>query len=609
MDFVEKLFGALWKTKRQKAFSKQSTAQLTAYERQLSILAQYVVAERQSLSVAASQFSVGVVGHQLLLPEYISVLSCADDNAKLYILLTLQASAASVLGLYDLNRSDSRIRQRIDFLKVMPDVNCYLSSLFPEFLSFKSDVFFELQKKVTNTDADLLTYWSRQMLALESTGNNIVKAQYKKNDILPDWLHATVPCLPIKENLVLQSAQASSGSGKRSFTEKKKHTTEHRKAVSLKEERKRSNPVTHSFEKLETVDEYQGGSRPESGDDDLSSHQKGLDEIEVNQVTVDGETTQSIYQADQTAAFSMQATDEVAELPVVTVYPEWDYTKHSYLNKHCQLHEKNVQPSPNATAERRELVQVTHRAQVQGWRRKINSLVSEPIWQRRQMEGSEIDYDSVIRYLVDQRGGSAVPERLYMQKKPKEHGLAITILFDQSLSSDSWVNNLRVLDVILDSIHICGLLFEDIFEQIMIAGTSSATRSRCDFNIYKNFNSNWSDFYHNSDHIQAKGYTRLGPALRHVRSLMQPLKASKKILILLTDGKPTDLDRYEGRYGVQDIKKACDELEASGIVPFAITIESVDKQHFAEMFRRRILAPAPEKLAEQIFHLFYSILH
>ena len=85
-------------------------------------------------------------------------------------------------------------------------------------------------------------------------------------------------------------------------------------------------------------------------------------------------------------------------------------------------------------------------------------------------------------------------------------------------------------------------------------------------------------------------------------------KSEKEILIVLTDGKPSDIDSYEGVHGVQDIKKSCLELEADGIVPIAILIDKEDKGHFHTMFNRHFVLNSPKKLPNQLFQILSSVL-
>lgn len=69
------------------------------------------------------------------------------------------------------------------------------------------------------------------------------------------------------------------------------------------------------------------------------------------------------------------------------------------------------------------------------------------------------------------------------------------------------------------------------------------------------------------------GYTRIGPALRHATALLDREPAERKLLRLVTDGKPNDYDRYEGAHGVADVRQATREAAQGGICAHAIGID------------------------------------
>ena len=97
---------------------------------------------------------------------------------------------------------------------------------------------------------------------------------------------------------------------------------------------------------------------------------------------------------------------------------------------------------------------------------------------------------------------------------------------------------------------ICGKRFEDCRD----LGRNKETTATTQFiKVLTNLGRN---FFRHAQSIEPSGYTRLGPAIRHSTYRLSQLNSKNKLLILLTDGKPTDYDRYEGRYGIEDIHNA-----------------------------------------------------
>jgi nitric oxide reductase NorD protein len=55
-------------------------------------------------------------------------------------------------------------------------------------------------------------------------------------------------------------------------------------------------------------------------------------------------------------------------------------------------------------------------------------------------------------------------------------------------------------------------------------------------------------------------------------------------LLILTDGKPNDLDQYEGRYGIEDTRVAIHEARQKGLTPFCVTIDEKAGDYLPHLF-------------------------
>lgn len=67
---------------------------------------------------------------------------------------------------------------------------------------------------------------------------------------------------------------------------------------------------------------------------------------------------------------------------------------------------------------------------------------------------------------------------------------------------------------------------------------------------------------------------------------MDKQQSANKLLLIISDGKPNDEDRYDGRYGIEDTKKAIEEVKKKGITPFCITIDLEAKEYLSYLFGR-----------------------
>ncbi|HRH99127.1 MAG TPA: VWA domain-containing protein, partial [Prosthecobacter sp.] len=171
---------------------------------------------------------------------------------------------------------------------------------------------------------------------------------------------------------------------------------------------------------------------------------------------------------------------------------------------------------------------------------------------------------------------------------------------------DSWVDDARVLDTIRETLFCVGEVMDEFIETFAVAGFSSNTRRQCDFHLIKDFRDPWRIARARLGKIEADGYTRIGPALRHAQELLTRQSAEKKVIFLLTDGRPCDYDRYEGEYGIRDVRKAIETGVKHGIMTHAFAIEQRAREHFPRMFARQHydIVPNPRALAASMCGAF-----
>lgn len=337
----------------------------------------------------------------------------------------------------------------------------------------------------------------------------------------------------------------------------------------------------HTFEKAETLEEYNGIQRKTDEEDELKDHEEALHALEMTHLLRSQERPRSIYRADVILeAFS---SDVHAPPSDGIPYPEWDYKKKKFKPSWCFVKETVQEKSSFDWVEKTER---QHQSVILNLRKKISSLVNQSTKVRRQPSGSDLDIDAVVNARVDHITGHAPSENIYIQEKQHFFDAAILILMDQSYSTDSWLANYRTLDTIVESLFCMGEVMNDWVDNFAVAGFSSHTRRHCEFNIIKSFEAPWRTRRATLGSIQPIGYTRIGPALRHAQELLVKHVAERRMIILITDGRPCDYDRYEGNYGVQDVRKAVATGDENGILTHAFTIDSRAREQLPRMFKR-----------------------
>jgi nitric oxide reductase NorD protein len=187
--------------------------------------------------------------------------------------------------------------------------------------------------------------------------------------------------------------------------------------------------------------------------------------------------------------------------------------------------------------------------------------------------------------------------------------VAALILLDRSFSTDSYLGGQRVLDLIRETILCVGEVLDIFIEGFAIAAFSSNTRQQCRFDWVKRFDDPWATSRHRLASLQADGYTRIGPALRHAHESLFKRQAERRIAILVTDGRPCDYDRYEGTYGIRDVKNAIENGKRHGVTTHAFAVEDRAKEFFPAMFTpdHFSIVPRPRALTVSLCDLFLKL--
>ena len=206
---------------------------------------------------------------------------------------------------------------------------------------------------------------------------------------------------------------------------------------------------------------------------------------------------------------------------------------------------------------------------------------------RAQQEGCEIDLDAYLRYTSDRAAGQvAAADGLYRDLRIGARDLACLLLADLSLSTDSWVNNRdRVIDVIRDSLYLFAESLGATGDSFAMYGFSSRKRDPIRFHQLKTFDEQYTGTIRGRIAAIKPGYyTRMGAAIRHSTELLKLQSSERRLLLILTDGKPNDLDKYEGRYGIEDTRQAIHEARQAGLQPFCVTIDTRANDYLPHLF-------------------------
>ncbi len=327
------------------------------------------------------------------------------------------------------------------------------------------------------------------------------------------------------------------------------------------------NPMLAMFraESLPTWAEYVRVNRAFDEDEnpDARNAAKDLDRLSL---TRDGQTARSRVKFD--LDLPSAAEDDTPIGPGIAL-PEWDYRKAQLLERHCHLQPMLASDAGHAALPE-ELAATARRL-----RGQFAALAPQRRWLKAQPDGPELDVDSCVRNHADRASGHTPESGGYLAQARCERDLACLLLADLSMSTDAWISDThRIVDVIRDSLLLFSEALSATGDRFGIYGFSSLRRQNIRFHLLKDFNGRY-DAAARARILAIKPgfYTRMGAALRQATAILGEQPASRRLLLIITDGKPNDLDLYDSRYGIEDTRMAVHEARRLGLTPFCVTID------------------------------------
>jgi nitric oxide reductase NorD protein len=290
------------------------------------------------------------------------------------------------------------------------------------------------------------------------------------------------------------------------------------------------------------------------------------------------------------------------------LYPEWDHRTKSYLPDYCRVLEG---PAANLGNSASTLGSAATRRRIRAVRRQFEALRPKRVQLTRQIDGNDIDLEAAVDARVELAATGAHSDRIYRATQCQERDLAVSILLDASRSTESYVAGRQILDIAREALvalawglHACG-------DETSIDAFSSLRRERVFVQSCKAFGEAMGPAVEERiAGLRPGHYTRLGAAIRHASARLAQRPRQRRLLLLVTDGKPNDLDHYEGRHGIEDSHMAVVEARRRGQSVFAVTIDLKSQAAFSRIFGTSgfVVVPKPEKLSAALPQLYRNLV-
>lgn len=388
----------------------------------------------------------------------------------------------------------------------------------------------------------------------------------------------------------------------------KLNAVEEVKSIEVDKKQQEDYVMLHNFEKVETAEEFNGVWRDFDGSDELEEHQDALEELNMKYTVRVDDTAHSVYQAEFIENTTISESAEVDEKGFHLTYDEWDFSKRTYKENFCKVYPK-LQIKTDNNYYKKTIIK--NSSTLMGLRKMLRSVNNKMQQQKRQTQGDKFDIDAITDLFVDIHSKRTPSEYIYMSNRKKEKDLSILILLDTSLSSDGYAAGNRVIDIEKEVSILFGEILNEFNIDFSIDSFYSKTRNFSTYLTIKDFDENWNVAKYKIGAVEPNGYTRIGAALRHAGARMDKRKTKNKWIILISDGKPNDYDRYEGKYGINDVKQALRELNERNINSYALAIEAQAKYYLPQMFGQNHyqILTTPVELLKSLVKLYEKIKH
>lgn len=267
------------------------------------------------------------------------------------------------------------------------------------------------------------------------------------------------------------------------------------------------------------------------------------------------------------------------------VYPEWDHRIAQYRERGAVVRER---AAPLGDSRWAASALARHAALVRRVRARFERLRPRPMRLDRQPDGPEVDIGAYVTAAADLRAGTPIDNRMYTATRPARRELAVALLVDVSASTDSWVtSDRRIVDVEKEALLVVGEALDALGDRYGIFAFSGEGPEDVAVLSLKTFDEAIGlDVRRRIAALDADRYTRIGAPIRHLTAALGRERAPRRLLLILSDGKPNDVDLYEGQYGVEDARQAIAEARRQGVAVFSLTVDREAPRYAARLFGR-----------------------
>ena len=291
-------------------------------------------------------------------------------------------------------------------------------------------------------------------------------------------------------------------------------------------------------------------------------------------------------------------------------YAEWDYQIQLERPAWTTVQEKRAR---SGDIQLIEDIAIRYKREISRMKFLLDAMQPQGVQRIRKLEeGDEIDLNAAISSLIDIRMGIQPDPRFMMRAVRKIRDISVLVLLDLSESTNEKVagQDFSVLDLTRQATVLLANAISKIGDPFAIHGFCSDGRHDVEYYRYKDFDQP----YNETPKARLAGMTgqlstRMGAAVRHASHHLRSQRSTKKLLLVITDGEPADVDVRDPQYLRFDTKKAVEEASRAGIATYCMSLDPHADQYVSRIFgaKNYMVVDHVERLPEKLPLLYAGL--
>jgi nitric oxide reductase NorD protein len=314
---------------------------------------------------------------------------------------------------------------------------------------------------------------------------------------------------------------------------------------------------------------------------------------------------------DASRAARLTAVEDDVGIPVARL-PEWDYASGRDRPEWTTIMEFEPRTAPPEIVDRIMVEYPDVSARISRLMRSAR--VSRPVRVRRQPDGERLDLDACISARIDQRTGLTPDPRVYESSVLRNRDLSILLLLDVSESTKDTVRgtSTSLFHIERAATALLASAMDGVGDPFAVRAFCSDTRHEVRYYRIKDFDQPYADGAKSRLGGLRGGYsTRIGAAIRQAGRELGERLTHRRLLLIVTDGEPSDVDVSDRAYLAEDARRAVQDLNHRGIDVFCVGLDSGGETYLSRIFGRRnvLLIHRVAELPEKLPMLYFRLTH